>query len=98
MPIRANGFPARERFVSVGVPAHRVDENLDRKVPVDAEFQHIEAGYGDASRCDGCNAPIESDEVLFELEFRRGGEVFAVRLHVDCWETWRSDRLRSHNA
>jgi hypothetical protein len=95
MATRAEALRTPERFIALGAPAQRLNENLDRKVPAGAKFHHIGAGYGDGSRCDGCNAPVEDDEVQFELEFRGGGEVIPVKLHVDCWESWRSERLCS---
>jgi hypothetical protein len=71
----------------------RASETLQGKVPAGAVFEHIAADYGDRSPCDGCNAPIDDDELEYQLQFRRGAQSITVRLHIDCWESWRAERL-----
>ena len=79
--------------------AQRVRANLQRKIPPRAQFDHVSSRYGDRSDCDGRQGPIEGDDVEFELGFFRGVEAVTVKLHLDCWEGWRTELLhRSHDS
>jgi hypothetical protein len=87
----------RKGTTSCDARAERVRANLRRKIPSGAQFDHISSRYGDRSECDGCHALIEGDDVEYELAFCRGAQATTVKLHLDCWESWRTELLqRSH--
>jgi hypothetical protein len=95
----AGDSTGREGSMSSDARSQRVHANLQRKIPPGAQFDHISSRYGDQSECDGCQAPIEGDDVEFELAFFRGVEAMTVKLHLDCWESWRTELLhRSHDS
>jgi len=39
-----------------------------------------------------CNVPIRREEVEFELEFLRAGQITTNHLHVDCFTAWECER------
>jgi hypothetical protein len=71
--------------------ANLVRAQLDLKVFPGAQFERLWAGYGKLARCDGCNDVIETDEIEYELKFRRGTEALMIKLHRECWESWRDE-------
>jgi len=71
--------------------AQRVCAQLQLKVLPGAQFERLWASYGALARCDGCNDVIETDEIEYELKFRYGAESLTIKLHRECWETWRDE-------
>lgn len=69
--------------------AQRVHAQLQLKVPAGARFERLWTDYGTLARCDGCNDVIETDEIEYELKYWHGAEALTVKLHRDCWESWR---------
>jgi len=49
-------------------------------------------GRGGGAPCSVCNVPIRREEVEFELEFLRAGEITTNHLHVDCFTAWECER------
>jgi hypothetical protein len=71
--------------------AQRLRAKLQRKVIPGAQFERLWASYGTLARCDGCDEVIETDEIEYELKFRYGAEGLTIKLHRECWETWRDE-------
>jgi hypothetical protein len=71
--------------------AQRLRAQLQLKVPPGAQFERLWASYGALARCEGCNEIIETDEIEYELKFRYGARDLTIKLHRECWETWRDE-------
>jgi len=80
-----------EQILPSDARAQRVRAQLERKVLPGAQFERLSAGYGALARCDGCNDVIETDQIEYALEFRCGCKSLILRLHRECWETWRDE-------
>ena len=75
--------------------AERIRVNLSDKLPHRAQLAHLWSAWSDESRCDGCGEMILLDEIEHELQFGRNADAINIRLHRDCWESWRMKELRS---
>jgi hypothetical protein len=86
-----NTSAEHEGILASEARAQRLRAQLQLKVLPGAQFERLSAGYGALARCDGCNDVIETDEIEYELEFRCGANGLTIRLHRECWETWRDE-------
>jgi hypothetical protein len=89
---RVMATPAEhERILPSDARAQRVRAQLQLKILPGAQFERLSSGYGALARCDGCNDVIETDEIEYELEFWCGTKGLTIKLHRECWETWRDE-------
>ncbi|HEU4627344.1 MAG TPA: hypothetical protein VFS52_21490 [Steroidobacteraceae bacterium] len=89
---RVGYIPAEhEGILASDARAQRMRAQLQLKVLPGAQFERLWASYGTLARCDGCNDVIETDEIEYELKFRYGAEGLTIKLHRECWETWRDE-------
>ena len=87
----ADRSAGREEILTSDARAQRVRDQLQLKVPPSAKFERLCASYGAQARCDGCNDVIDTDEIEYDLKFRYDAKVLTIKLHRDCWETWRDE-------
>jgi hypothetical protein len=89
MPRVADILAEQKETLPSDARAQRLRTQLQLKVLPGAEFERLSARYGALARCEGCNEVIETDEMEYELEFRNGARNLTIKLHRECWETWR---------
>ena len=87
----ANTSAEHEEILTSDARAQRVCDRLQLKVPPSAKFERLWAGYGAQARCDGCNDVIDTDEIEYDLKFRCEAKALTIKLHRECWETWRDE-------
>lgn len=71
----------------------RVRRNIQSRIPRGAQLARLGSKCPDECSCDGCKSVIESDHPAYELEFRANAEIVTIRLHRECWESWRIEEL-----
>lgn len=54
--------------------------------------ERVWGGPGGGAACSICNVPVRRDEVEFELEFFRAGEISTHHLHAECFTAWECER------
>lgn len=55
-------------------------------------------GPGTGTQCSVCNAPVNPDEVEFELEFLWPTQLVTYHVHVDCFAAWECERESLESA
>jgi hypothetical protein len=59
----------------------------------------ISAGYGSGSICDGCDQPVSSAQIEYDVE-DSGDSGAHLNLHMECYVLWQSEcvkRMRERN-
>jgi hypothetical protein len=81
----------RAVFAASHLRSERIRRNIQSSIPEGAQLSHLGSIWGDDVECIGCGLAIEQNDLAYQLEFRRNREIATIKLHRECWESWRID-------